>query len=206
MKYGDVIVEEQNIMITEYLTGINYIENLFSTAELEEINLYINDSKQIVNDTDLGRLKITLDKISNDKFIENLEYKASHLVKKDMVLSHIMYVEYSNKSGQPNLPPHFDGDTNSLVFDYQLESNTSWDLGLGTKTYPLIDNSALIFNANKNIHWRPYKDFKDGEYIKMVFFRFYDKHNRIDYTHLNYRQDHPIFQDVRDYRESLRNQ
>lgn len=204
MKYGDVIVEEQNIMITEYPTGINYIENLFSAAELEEINTSIYNSKKIKGDPVLGRLKIMVDVSSN--FRENIEYKASHLIKRDMLLSKIMYVEYSNRSGQPNLPPHFDGDTNSLVFDYQLESNTSWDLGVDTKTYSLIDNSALIFNPNEHIHWRPHRGFKDGEYIKMLFFRFYNKHNEVDYTHKNYRPNHPIFKDVRDYRESLNNQ
>jgi hypothetical protein len=37
----------------------------------------------------------------------------------------------------------------------------------------------------------------------MLFFRFYNKHNTPDYTHLAYKQDHPIFKDARELRESL---
>lgn len=87
-------------------------------------------------------------------------------------LSSIVFVEYSNLYGEPNLPPHFDGDRNDLIINYQLSSNTSWDVGVGLKNYQLEDNTALLFNGNTNIHWRPKKIFNDGEYVKMLFFRF----------------------------------
>ena len=197
-------MEKQKIMITEFHTGINYVENLFSAEELEVLYNCINKPEAVEEDPDLGRSKIHLSTTPEYlNIIKRLEDIASFLLKKDMMHSHTGCVEYSNKSGQPNLPPHFDGDRNNLVFDYQLESNTTWDLGLGTKLYPLKDNSAIIFNANEYVHWRPHKNFKDGEYIKMLFFRFYNKHNTPDYTHLAYKQDHPIFKDARELRESL---
>jgi hypothetical protein len=182
--------------------NIEYIEDLFSAGELEILHNCINESKLIEDDGQLGRLKITLNTVPSE-IERKLERIAGNILKKDMKTSHILYVEYSNKSGQPNLPPHFDADTNDLVFDYQLESNTSWPLGLDRAIYPLKDNSVLIFNANKNVHWRPHKEFKDGEYVRMLFFRFYDKHNRTDYSHLDYKQGDPIFQEARDFRESL---
>lgn len=101
-----------------------------------------------------------------------------------MVISSAMYVEYSNKYGAPNLPPHFDRDTNNLIINMQLSSNTHWDIGINTETYRLEDNSALIFNGNTNIHWRVHKKFEDNEYVNMLFIRFHDPKNRPDYSHL----------------------
>jgi hypothetical protein len=86
----------------------------------------------------------------------------------------------------------------------QLEANTSWDLGLNTTTYTLEDNSALVFNANTEIHWRVKKDFKPGEYVRMMFVRFYNEENPSDYSHLNLTQTHDIFKDARELRDSLK--
>lgn len=182
--------------------NIEYIEDLFSAEELEILNNCIKESEVVSDDNELGRLKITLNTVPPE-IEKKLEKIASNILKKEMKTSHILYVEYSNKFGQPNLPPHFDADKNSLVFDYQLEANTNWDLGVGTKNYPLKDNSALLFNANENIHWRPIKEFKDGEYVRMIFFRLYDKNNRISYKHLDYKQGDPIFQEAIRFREGL---
>ena len=53
-----------------------------------------------------------------------------------------------------------------------MESNTEWDLYVEGKTFSLIDNSGLIMNVRDQDHWRNKKIFKDGEFIKMVFFHF----------------------------------
>lgn len=106
-------------------------------------------------------------------------------------------------NGNPNLPPHFDGDFNDIIIDYQLDSNTQWPLGVNLETYPLTDNSGVIFNPNTNIHWRPHKTFKDGEYVRMIFFRFYNPVNKSDYSYLPNHPDNPAFAKVRAYRDSL---
>jgi hypothetical protein len=182
--------------------NIDYIEDLFSAEELEILNNCIKESELVSDDNELGRLKITLNTVPPE-IEKKLEKIASNILKKEMKTSHILYVEYSNKFGQPNLPPHFDADKNSLVFDYQLEANTNWDLGVGTKNYPLKDNSALLFNANENIHWRPIKEFKDGEYVRMICIRFRDSESPSDYSNLNYWQNDEIFKDARTYRSML---
>lgn len=116
--------------------------------------------------------------------------------------------EYSlNYRGEPNLPPHFDGDFNDIIIDYQLASSsdleTQWPLGVNLETYPLQDNQALIFNPNANIHWRPIRAFKEGEYVRMFFFRFYNPANPSDYSHLpNHPQDR-VFDGVTAYRNYL---
>jgi hypothetical protein len=178
------------------------INNLFSNSELENIKQIIDSSREDVNDSILGRafvLEINLP----DNIKEKITKICSEFLNVNLCFTNASFAEYSNLYGNPNLPPHFDGDINALVVDYQLESNTSWDLGIDLKSYPLQDNSALIFDTNKYIHWRPHKNFEDGEYVKMLFFRVHDPKNIVDNSHLNYQQNDKIFEEVRKFRDSL---
>jgi len=189
---------------------ITIANNLFSDAELEEINKVIDDALlaneewQVSPDEQLGRLKVFL--ILPENIKNRLVEYSSNLLGFEAMMAHCIYVEYNSKYGQPNLPPHFDADTNNLVIDYQLTANTSWDLGVDLKSYPLENNSALIFNANEYVHWRPHKIFKDQEYVKMIFIRFFDPKNIPDYSHLRLSQDHEAFKNHREFRDSLGHQ
>lgn len=120
-----------------------------------------------------------------------------------MTVSGATYVEYSKKYGTPDLPPHFDGDGSDLIVNYQVSSNTSWDIGVNLETYNMEDNSALVFDPNKNIHWRTHKDFKKDEYVRMIFFRLQRLDSDIDNSHLRYSLDHEIYKDVNAFRDSL---
>ncbi|MGA1047063.1 MAG: hypothetical protein ACO3UU_03580 [Minisyncoccia bacterium] len=168
------------------------ISNLFSDKGLENLNKLINNAN-IDLDKNLGRSKASI----NLPPAEEIAIKINEIgIKNNLVFSSTTYVEYNNIFGQPNLPPHYDGDNSDLIVNFQLSSNTSWDLGLDLETYSLEDNSALIFNPNKYIHWRPIKKFESGEYIKMIFFRFCKLENMSDYSNLRYSLDDPIFDEV----------
>lgn len=121
----------------------------------------------------------------------------------DLVVSGMTYVEYNKKYGTPNLPPHFDGDASSFIVNYQLSSNTDWDIGVDLKKYNMEDNSALIFDPNKNIHWRTHKEFEDNEYVKMIFFRLQIKGQLPDNSSLRYSLDHEAYKKVNEFRDSL---
>lgn len=116
-----------------------------------------------------------------------------------------LYVEYNAKYGIPTLPPHFDGDFNDLIIDYQLESSpeTLWPLGVNLDLYPLKDNEAVIFNPNTNIHWRPHSAFQPDQYIRMIFFRFHNPNNKSDYSHLPGHPNDPVFKEVATLRDNL---
>jgi hypothetical protein len=114
-----------------------------------------------------------------------------------------LYVEYNAKYGNPILPPHVDGDFNELIIDYQLESNTRWPIGVNLELYSLEDNEAVVFNPNTNIHWRSHKNFQEGEYVRMLFFRFFKSEGKADYSHLPNHPDDPMFKEVADFRNSL---
>lgn len=180
-------------------------DNVFSEEELEHIKTIVHNASQqnVYTQPELGRLNL-----DNIELPDPYIYKIAKLVNGvcPMVLAltdQPMAVIYSKEYGQPNLPPHFDGDTHDLVVDFQLDSNTDWHLGLDSELYTMKDNRALAFNANKFIHWRPHKEFEDGEYVIMLFFRLHSPIKRNDYSHLNFSQDDPIFNKVKKFRDSL---
>lgn len=180
--------------------SINKVNELFSSQELEILQRLI-ESDTPTDDETLGRVRLTFN-IPNDIY-HRLSKMVSEMYDRNLVISRVLFVEYSNQHGQPNLPPHMDGDNTDVVIDYQLSANTRWDLGVDMKTYELEDNSALFFNPNTTVHWRPHKVFKDGEYVKMIFFRLCDPENPSDYSHMNYDPGHEIFKEIREYRDSL---
>jgi len=184
--------------------NIFQIDNLFSDIELKIINDSINSLKKTDNENDssLGRtfvLKLDVP----DSIKEKINKVCSDFLGIDLVFTHVAYAEYNNLHGNPNLPPHYDNDGNVLVVDYQLKANTSWNLGVNLKSYPLQDNSALIFNANQHVHWRPHKIFKDDEYVKMLFFRVHDPKNNINHFYPDNNENNESIKEARRFRDSL---
>jgi hypothetical protein len=183
--------------------SITKLNNIFSFAEIELIHDAISLHK-IDIDSNLGRGWIGDIKNQLAQEVKNKIYRIiSDISSAPLAMDHILYAEYSAKYGQPNLPPHFDGDTNDLIINMQLKSNTSWDIGLNLETHTLEDNSALVFNGNTEIHWRTHKKFKEGEYVKMLFMRFYNLEKRSNYSYLPNNQTDPVFDEARALRDSL---
>jgi hypothetical protein len=177
-------------------------ENVFTDKELKIIRDNINVSEIEQVNTKLGRLQYK----TPLNFPFDLLNKVNSLVFKtftNLALRSISAVEYSAKYGKPNLPVHYDHDSSDLVLNFQLESNTSWDIGIDKTVYSLKDNEAILFNPNKYTHWRPHKTFRDDEYIKMIFFRFHNPKEMSDYSHLNLSEDDKAFKEVSEFRDSL---
>jgi hypothetical protein len=197
--------------------SIKKVNNLFSEEELLYFYKIIDNIKNTVNkdaacvyddksgfsiSKDLGRLQFTMKRIE-EGIVKKLIEIANSFSHSSLDYSSGVYVKYSSEYGFPNLPPHFDGDANDLIINYQISSNTSWDIGIDLETHVMEDNSALVFNPNKNIHWRPHKVFAEGEYVRMIFFRFQDVANVLDNSHLKYSSNHEIFKNVNEFRDSL---
>jgi hypothetical protein len=178
------------------------INNILSDEEIEHINEIILNCNSTI-DSDLGRIRTIPDlrELINPSILFKFKDIVNGLGHSNFVISNIMSVEYNPSYGKPNLSPHFDGDDNELIVNMQLSSNTVWDLGLNTQIYRLEDNFALVFNQNQEIHWRTHKRFEDGEYVKMLFVRFFDPYDKKDYSHLRLSQDHSIFKDANDFRD-----
>lgn len=121
----------------------------------------------------------------------------------DMSISSPSCVTYSLEYGTPNLPPHFDGDDTDIILTYQLDSNTDWPVGIDVQHYVLQDNSAIFFHPNENVHWRTHKEFKEGEYVTVMFFRLNYLHRKQDYSHRRLQLNDPIFNAANEYRDGL---
>lgn len=178
------------------------IHNLFTDKEVEEIKNNISQVSTFKEQKELGRVNIPGVVVPPSVRNKILLMVEQHLDNPEIDDKAIV-VTYSNKFGQPDLPPHYDGDPTDIILDYQLASNTRWDIGADTQTFELFDNSALLFNPNKHAHWRPHKQFQDNEYVTMVFFRFFNSKGLSDYSHLRLGKDDPAFDEANAYRNSL---
>lgn len=125
---------------------------------------------------DFGRIDIRYPKVPS-----HIIDKILNIVKNNVddsftnpVFDFLIYAEYSNDSGgNPRLRPHFDvSEASTVILDYQLESNISWEIDVESNRFTLKDNSGLLFDPLENIHSRPVRKFNDGEFVKMLFFRF----------------------------------
>ena len=180
------------------------VNNLFNKEEVDY--LLKKSEEKALSDGELneeyGRLCIHGMDIP-DASIEKLNKMVSEMFNADLEGNLSLGVEYNLKYGNPNLPPHFDGDYTEIIVNYQLLSNTSWPCGVNTEVFDMEDNSALIFAPNANAHWRPHKKFEEGEFVRMIFFRFLLSDKLTEYSHMRYQIPDPIFDDVHKFRNSI---
>lgn len=180
------------------MKNIHRITDFLLPEELESIKNSLDNEIAKEEDATLGRVLYSVP--LSGIVLEAIRDRVSSIVGKRLESPNVIFADYSNQHGQPNLPPHFDGDQNALIVDYQYKSNTSWGLGVNSTVYEMEDNKAIIFNPNEYPHWRPHKTFQEGEYITMIFFRF--PSDDIDYSHMRLSQDDPIFEEARRVRDS----
>lgn len=181
---------------------ISIATNIFSEKEIESLYETIKDNEPEIHG-ELGRIQynLLLNTIRS-KTVDKLNNVVKEVTDLPLQIRSATYVEYNSLYGKPNLPPHLDADTNDLILNIQIESNTDWAIGLNLKAYDIKDNSALVFNPNKEIHWRAHKEFKDGEYVRMLFIRLFNPDSPSDYSHLDLLQDDEMFTDAIAFRDS----
>lgn len=187
------------------MDNVHKISSFLSQEEVAVINNYLTNENlwasrsERKEDKNLGRVMYMVN-LPND-LLQTIKDRVKAIVGRELETINCMFVDYDGKYGQPNLAPHFDGDNNNVIVDYQVKSNTSWGLGVGTTVFDMEDNNAVIFNPNEHPHWRPHKTFKDGEFVTMMFIRFPE--SGADYSHKRLSQDNAIFDEARKIRDSL---
>ena len=142
--------------------------NIFSWDGIGNLGDYKDSYQngQVVN-SQLGKVFFSLnlpESITNK--IKNLDY----LKNKDVHFVGIVYTEYNNEYGVPNLNMHLDKLEDVILFDYQLDSNIDWPLIIEDTEFQLNDNSGILFIPGKLIHGRPDISFNNNDYLKMIFF------------------------------------
>jgi hypothetical protein len=206
----------QNVLLEEDIMTFKSITDKLEAPRNDDGSFIFESEEDLIVSRYLGRIQLNINNMDElFPFKNNEQKQQEHIVKrlsgiassfagKLVQLSSTTYVEYSAKYGKPDLPPHFDGDYNDVIINYQFESNTEWDVGVAFDLYKLEDNSALVFNPNESAHWRPHKTFKENEFVKMIFFRFTDPDKMTDYSHLRkYWPMDDFFVDLRKFRDSL---
>jgi len=151
---------------------VNY-ETYYSTKNSKEFLQKNIDTVGVIKTdfarTDLRNLEIPIEIINeiSQKLIENNLLNYSYINNATAML-------YNKNLGNPKLTEHVDSTEhkNTIMVDYQLESNTSWALSVEGKDYTLLDNQALIFCGNQQKHSRKFKKFNDNEFITNIIFRF----------------------------------
>jgi hypothetical protein len=181
---------------------IAIITDIFSKEEIDVLYEIIQANEPVI-DVGLGRIRYCLlTKTVKPEIFEKFKNIIKEVSDLPLEISSFTYVEYSALHGDPKLPPHLDRDTNDLLINIQMESNTDWAIGLGLDVYPSKDNAGLIFNPNKEIHWRTHKEFKDGEYVRMLFVRFVNPSSPSDYSYLPKDPDDSVFNNIVAFRDS----
>ena len=183
------------------MENVYEVSDFLLPEELGMIDRMMKDRELQKEDEVLGRILYIVPIPA--EMNEAIQQRVEKLVGRKLDSIGEVFAEYSSKYGQPNLPPHFDGDTNSLIVDYQYNGNTSWGLGVDTTVFEMEDNKAIIFNPNVYPHWRPHKTFEEGEVITMIFFRFPDRSGKTDYSHKRQWPSDDIFADIRKIRDNL---
>lgn len=159
------------------------IENVLDQNEIDQIfDIVANTDKTDFQETlSQNMWHIELPENLIDKFTkiaesvakERLILKEYNFSKYEKVTSNCKKFEFN-----PILFPHVDNafDKNRFTLDYQIRSNVDWDIVVDNweyvNTYRLKDNQGLTFSGTHQIHWRPKREFKDGEFLEAVFLHF----------------------------------
>lgn len=184
------------------------MSNVLSKEDLDFINnIYENSPEEnfddIENNKKMGRRCVNPN-FGAEATSPDFLGKIQHMFKDEgLIISGWTIVEYNAIHGTPNLIPHYDRDKTKLIFNFQVSSNTTWGVGVDREVFLLEDNSAVVFNPNKSIHWRPIKNFEPGEYVRMLFVRMIDLDNPEDYSYLPYDPKDPVFDEIIELRNSL---
>jgi hypothetical protein len=155
----------------------NIIENVFSEEEIRKIKELRDTSKTVsVSKRWPGREVRPLPNI--DLLPEQIKKKltdvAEYYYGKPLKLHAVAFGRYSKEFGAPRLGPHIDEVPSQFTLDYQLDGNISWPLNVEGKEYLLKNNNAIVFEGEIVLHWRPDRQFKDGEFLDLMWFQFLD--------------------------------
>jgi hypothetical protein len=147
------------------------IKNVFSEQQISYLNDLIKDNYHKIwlnSDPERGRDDLHIGNTIRDDIAANVLAHFSE----EYFLEHISYSEYNNHNINPNLPIHKDPgySSDSLTFDYHLDSTIDWPLCIEDECYSLINNEAIIFSPIDQLHYRPEIIFKNQDYVRIIFF------------------------------------
>lgn len=151
------------------------IENIFSDSQINELKkLRDTLSTTSVSKRWPGREVKPLPDINllSNEVKEILQNIVLSNYIKPLKLYAVAFGRYSKEFGIPKLGPHIDEVPSQFTLDYQLDGNIEWPLNIEGEEYLLKNNNALIFEGESVLHWRPKRNFVDGEFLDLMWFQF----------------------------------
>ena len=150
-------------------------KNVFTEEEIKDLYELIDTQKSEKTTT----IPIYAQKVWFEQPPESVVNKiillANKIYKDPIKLEEISFARYSKEYGDmPILTPHFDNvfSTPRFTVDIQVRSNISWPIVVQDRAFTLKDNEALTFSGTNQVHWREHREFKDGDFIEMIFAHF----------------------------------
>lgn len=143
-------------------------KNVFNQSQIDYLKEFALSGAELIQCPERGRADIFI----GPDIRQDIKDTIVKYFDSDYHLYHVTYSEYSLKHGIPNLPSHRDPkyDDTSLTFDYQLEANINWPMCAEGICHDMKDNDALIFDPQNMDHQRPELEFKQDDYVRIVFF------------------------------------
>lgn len=128
-----------------------------------------HDPKKVVH---MSREMVEFDAPSDIE--QTMDKYVKPLYSEEIKLCHYSYIDYDLRHGDgryvPALPPHIDNTETLVTFNYMLDGNIDWDIYIDGKRYELKKGDAILFSAINQIHWRPKRNWKEGEFVKILTF------------------------------------
>lgn len=172
-----------------------YVEKPFSDSQVQELHNAINDmrsrpmaSEVLPGDKEeftstTSRLdprvmthmsRMIIEFICPESIEETMNSLCKPIHQDEIKLAHYSYIDYNLKYGdgryEPSLPPHIDSNENLVTFNYQLDGNIDWDIYIDNERYSLKTGDAIIFSAVNQVHWRPKRQWQEGDFLEIVTF------------------------------------
>lgn len=159
------------------------VKTVFTEKEISEIYSLVSETTKTTFIKSLGYNSWHIELPVEIK--EKLETLVSGLYGRQVILSEYNFSRYEKTTSDckkytywPLLFPHTDEafDSPRITLDIQLKANTDWGVSVDNSgiesTYTLKDNQAVTFSGTHQVHWRPVREFLDGEYMEMIFCHF----------------------------------
>jgi len=171
------ITTNKQISVSERtpLTHFGRYSNIFTEEEIKDIYDVIN----LNSNDNTTKVKIYGQKVWFIDLPENIKNRVTGQMKvvhnQNVKLEEISFARYSKEySDIPILTPHYDNTFKEprVTLDVQLRSNIDWTIVVEGNEIKLMDNEAAAFSGTHQVHWRKPIEFKDGDFVEMLFCHF----------------------------------
>ena len=174
-KNKELVKNSQHKINRDPLKHASKYNNIFTDKEIEQI--YNAIDMQSNNNTDT--VSIYGQKVWHARLPEEIVSKVTQQMyiihNQNCKLEAMSFARYSREySDIPILTPHYDNTFKEprVTLDVQLRSNISWDIIVEGIRLKLQDNEAAAFSGTHQVHWRDPIEFKDGDFVEMLFCHF----------------------------------